>query len=436
MLAPQRNVIYGLTHREDGSEVIRLPRSTKVSIGIPAGKEMHAFATPKGAIGVAVAKAISYFDTTEQSQAFWEEQFPNAPELKYPKRLDYFTFRKLGPDGILAPDFNAIQKHGYKPTNIGIRFVEEGPLQNNLEWYGAGRRKCWGDGINGLRLVEFPTPGHKDHPALIQDAKEHGEKWFPIVDGCRMRGCPFGNKTTLNGKTRAPECKNHGRLGFLLELSPGIGSQAEFNTTGYQSVSNLFSGLTVISGIARANGASIVGIPLRLILAPYTVIVEGNATEQFCVRLDFPIDKLEGLGGRLIAAAADFHSRGPAKVLPAAGAAAAIADTAVADLPEIAEDEVAALEAEFHPVDDEPINGDDDEAPEETPSSSLARETTATATETLAGKLKAARSRKTIPPTVAAQTPVVASPSSPPPEEPPPAVETPSPAPRARKDLF
>lgn len=376
---PRRNTIYGLTHHQDGEPIIRLPRSMKVSIGIPAGKAAHAFCTKNDLIGIVMGEKKASFKTIPEAKAFWENEYPNAPDSKFPRRLEYFTFRQLNRAGDLEPAWEAILRHGHQPTTIDIRFITTEPFDSAIEWWGGGRRKCWGDGQNALRLIEFPTAqGHKE---LAAEAKAHGDKWFPIVGACRNGGCPLGAKSVNNGREYPAQCKNHGRLGFLLEHLPSIGAQAEINTTGYRSVSQIFSSLHTIKMIVQGMGLSIVGIPLQLSVAPYTIDVNGKPTEQYAIRVVMSADSLQGLKNRLITASADFHNKQPLQIT----AAEPVID--VSNLPEMTEDEGEAFQAEFVPEAMEPDEDDFGESEQPRTSQQEAKESTEAKTAGLADRL-------------------------------------------------
>lgn len=420
---PRPGVIYGLTHKLDGEPIVRLPRSTKVSIGIPAGKLMHCMITAKGNPAIFIGDKMHAFTTMDQAKAFWHEQWPNAPELKYPKRLDYFTFRRMSREGELEPDFEAIAAHGYRPTRIDIRFIDNAPWDCNLKWWGLGKLKCWGDGVNALRMVEFPT--EKDHAALAKQAKDTHEKYFPIVGGCREIGCPLGHESSKNGKTHSAECKNYGRLGFLLEHHASLGSQSEYFTTGYRSVSQLSSSLGVIQLLVSGMGLSIRGIPLRLVLEPYKVTHDGKAQEQHAVRIELPAESLVGLKRKLMQSSADFHNL-EIMALPVAPESATM--TVSSDLPEMGEDDAEAFEAEFTSKEgEEPASdtGDDAETftdPAETkptPSESAAA-ATQIAQDGLRKRLKQSRQAKpaAATPPQAAQAPTAPLPLPEPAQEP------------------
>jgi hypothetical protein len=60
-------------------------------------------------------------------------------------------------------------------------------------------------------------------------------------------------------------CKPHGQLRFMIPEQRVVGAVAVFNTTSYESIRRIFSGLTGIANITRGRLA---GLKLRLVLKP------------------------------------------------------------------------------------------------------------------------------------------------------------------------
>lgn len=418
--APLHNVLYSVTHELDGTPIIRVPRTCKVSIGIPAGKDIHVVFNPHetGDWLVTVAKQNTRFKTMEEARKFYRQSMETAPEIKYPRKLDYYTFRRIGPEGTLEPDWQALAKNGSVPRILDIMFTDDAPLETAYEMWGAGRRKCFGDGLNARRVFELATP---EQTPLVEAAKAAGERYFPIVDGCKLKGCPYAKP---DAKGVIP-CKPHGRLSFQLIHNPSLGGKAEFNTTGYRSITQLFSSLREllrITGGGDEHRGFVAGIPLQLVLKPYMVTHNGKLQKQYGVSLEFRAESFEGLRKKLLEYGAEFHAAlgEPSKLLSAP-------DLAEGEI-EMPAEEAAALEAEFFAEQAEPEEDFEGETEKPATESDKAETATAKAAEGLKEKM-----RKTRKPAVEAvtATPAPASASVLTPTIPPPAPAEPTPDPAA-----
>ena len=86
--------------------------------------------------------------------------------------------------------------------------------------------------------------------------KEYEGKRFAPWTPCGDDGCPELEKKL---------CKPHGQLRFMIPEQRVVGAVAVFNTTSYESIRRIFSGLTGIANITRGRLA---GLKLRLVLKP------------------------------------------------------------------------------------------------------------------------------------------------------------------------
>lgn len=431
---PQAGILYGLTHTPDGEQIVRLPRTVKVSIGIPGGKDLHVY--KKGGKWVVVEnKVAKTFDTGREAKAHYDQRASAAPERNFPAKLSYFTFRRTGPDGGLEPDWRAIDAHGDLPTVIDIVFTDRQPLEAAYEMWGGGRRKCWGDGHNALRALDLA--GTPEEKALAKQAEANGERYFPIVDGCKLHGCPYAKSP--DGKKPAP-CKPHARLSFQLVSNLQLGGKAEFNTTSYRSISQLYSSLEeltrLVGGITGTD--SLAGIPLQFCVRPYTTQHNNKPVKAWGVTLEFRAEALAGLRKKLIGFAQEMNAQLNTAPLPPSRQVAASADP-IEPTPEEAE----ALEAEFYPsVEDNPAFGDDEDFSDGQPSTPSQQAGQATEAKMGALREKLSEAAKTA---AAAQPPAEAAPPPPPPPPTPPVQEAPTtstpttetaPAKGSRKALF
>src|SRR3990167_5166992 len=116
---PNPHRLYGLTHTLDGAPIVRLPRTVKVGIGKPRGKDIHAYINAdnqwKVVIGVyegykRVSEQWKVFprNEKEQAMAFYREMKEKAPVAPAPMKLRYFTFSKSMGDSTLEPDWESI----------------------------------------------------------------------------------------------------------------------------------------------------------------------------------------------------------------------------------------------------------------------------------------------------------------------------------------
>ena len=294
MTKPLPGIMYGLTHDETGAPVIREPKLLKVGIGLPRGRALTVWTTIQD--GKTVWKLAVGFKKGEiKTQTFpdrktcetaWRNSLDGAPVASYPRKISFFTFTRpvttdQGEEFI--PDFDAIEAHGPGPTEIDVVFLDDNPFMGQYQMWSASELKCHGDGINALRVVSMAAAEQKH---LI----EPGERWFPIVDGCWTKGCPYA------GAEKG--CKPGGDLKFQLARNIRVGGTAYFHTTGFRSISQIFSSLERIKMLTNGR---LRGLPLKMVLRPYRVKPEGQkATTQYGVSLELRSEDMEKLRRLLV----------------------------------------------------------------------------------------------------------------------------------------
>ena len=295
-----RNIMVGLTHTEDGTPIIKAPKTLKVGIGIPKGRAIRVFIHPSGEWYVmkgdqkasGLKEIASIFPTRAEAEAFYHAEKETAPEVTYPRRLPYFTFSKPGITAkggeVYEPDFDAIEAAGPVPTELKVVFMSQDPFDGAYQMWSATELRCKGDGIDAERSVVFEP----NNPAAIQ-AKAENKRMFPILGGCWTKGCEYAGK----------DCKVGSTLSFQLARSVRIGGTAFFHTTGFRSTRDIFSSLEEIKTLVMmVTGRSIVGIPMSLKLRPYITKPEGGkASTQYAVRVEMDSVEISKLQKTLLA---------------------------------------------------------------------------------------------------------------------------------------
>jgi hypothetical protein len=221
-----RNKLYGVLHHLDGQAIERHVRVLKVGIGVPIGPDVHTWidAQSNWCVELGVYEngkrqsQIKRFARCSEGQAFYEEKRKTQAERKAPRKIPYFTFLRMDGRGQFVHDFDAIEQHGPTPTEIDVVFLTEQNFDASFQMWSASRLLCEGDGRNARRRVEIAKTDEEKR--LAEEAKKRAERFFPIVEGCFARGCPYarGDK---------PVCKPHGRLYFQLVHSPRIGGACQ-----------------------------------------------------------------------------------------------------------------------------------------------------------------------------------------------------------------
>ena len=281
--------MFSVTHSEDGTPIMRESKLLKVGIGLPRGKALNVWITVQD--GKRVWKVVSGYEqgkmqtwsfaTRQEAEACYNAKIATAPICKYPRKISFFTFSRsvMTEDGeTFVPDFAAIEANGPTPTEIDIILFDDNPFTGSFQMWSTTEKKCQGDGINALRVLSMAPPD------VQKELK--GEKYFPIVEGCWTRGCEYANQPK--------GCKPSGDLKFQLASSIRLGGTAYFHTTGFRSISQIFSSLERIKMLTRGR---MVGLPLKATLKGYKVKPAGaeKSSTQYGVSLELRAEDMEKL---------------------------------------------------------------------------------------------------------------------------------------------
>jgi hypothetical protein len=199
--------IYGLTHKTDGTAILRRSVRTKIAIGLP----------PKD-------------------------------KNDHPKRLDHFIFQKKAQrgSGMNAEvgweiDEEKTEHYGRNCREVEIILLDNNPdavLRTEYAWWTATQKKCWGDGESATRRTQ-------ENP--------RGEDWHP----CANDGCPEVEEED--------RCRPSGDLYFLLADYPTLGTICKLHTSSYQSIREIYTALKDIHGVT---GGRLTGLKLKLFVRP------------------------------------------------------------------------------------------------------------------------------------------------------------------------
>lgn len=296
---------YGITHMPGGAPIIREPKLLKVGIGVPKGVGIHAYKA-EGVWKIAVGtkrdnmKIHTATSRADAEKLYWDLR-ATAPQRQAPAKLPYFTFSQQHGDGTLVPDFDAIDAHGEMPQEIDIVFLSDTPLEASYAMWATAELRCKGDGMNAMRIC---TMAHGEEKSFADQFAAAGEKYFPIVGGCATAGCPFT-------KGEPAPCKPSGDLKFQLANNLRVGGTAYFHTTGYRSISQLFSSLYLfrtLTGGGDAERGRIAGIPFKMVVRPYQTRHKGMVATQYGVSLEFRAETVQALRVKLIEQATQFRT--------------------------------------------------------------------------------------------------------------------------------
>jgi hypothetical protein len=322
--------MFGLTHERDGMPIMREPRILKVGIGLPRGRGLEVWqhptdklwyfrkAIPKKGPGKGVdwelLNAKSGIPTREKAEEFYYAQYPKAEIVNYPRKLSFFFFTKpvVMDDGgeAFVPDFEAIEAHGPQPREIDIVFLDDNPFTGAYQMWSTSELRCKGDGINAMRVLSMANSHEEQELKKLAEAK--GERYFPIVGGCWTGGCQYAGS----------DCKPGGDLKFQLAQNIRVGGTAYFHTTGFRSISQIFSSLERIKSLT---GGRLTGVPLKMCLRPYKARHEGKTSLQYGVSLEFRAEDVGMLREKLAAQVWSFNNalNAPTQYNPGIGRAIA-----------------------------------------------------------------------------------------------------------------
>jgi hypothetical protein len=364
--------LYGLLHDPAGNEILRQVRTMKVAFGLPKGGDVHVWigAQDKWYVQGGNARrsgrlAAEAFEKRTDAQLRYvalrkdfddlvkKAKDPKDVVKSYPQKIPYFTFLRLGMGGDYVHDFDAIEQHGPIPSEIDIVFLTDQPFDYSYGWYTEARLNCRGDGMVGRRHIEAAVKLNGDK-AAADAAAARGERYFEVRQ-CFVSGCPMAEKKM---------CKPHGRLFFQLVNQPRFGGTVTYDTTGFRSVSQLYScirELKAVTGHGDPDRGYIAGIPLKLVMRPYKVTHDGKQGVQYGVSLEYRAANAVELRRMLVQQGQEFRTaiapEGRERLRIAAPADGAIP----ADAP-IEDADAPYMDAEFCP-DDGPDYDDGDPDP-------------------------------------------------------------------------
>ena len=360
-------MLYGITHDvATGEPIIRLPKSTKVGIGMPKGKAIHVYIDQQSRWTIELGYAkdsvqTKRFDGRKDAEAFYRENWSKAQICPYPRKLAYFTFLKPTANSAeYAHDFDAIERHGSLPTAIDVIFMAPEPLETEFQMWSASQMRCHGDGLNAWRILEMAvTPEEKEAAA---EARKRGEKYFKVLDACFCGGCKYSASTVANGKEQPAPCKVSVDLKFQLAGNIALGATSFYHSTGIKTASAMFSALETMRMLT---GGTLQGIPATLVVKGFTSNHNGQAAKHFYVHPEFRAEDMQQVRDTFLRAALDmamFSRKLAAATLSTNEETKQLAIAAVKE--EWADDEddsdepsvAARMAAEFYPEadDDEP----------------------------------------------------------------------------------
>lgn len=312
---PQPGRIYGLTHDPGtGQSIIRAPRTLKVSIGLPPGKDVECVKDPGDPTSILIGHR-----KTKDGEMNWakynvsdvrgiigglKKANADAWHRNYPKKLEYFTFVQPGPEGTVEYDVESIIANPARPKEIDVVFIDENPLNQQMEMWTAAELKCYGDGFNAMRVHSLArTEEEKLISAAVKESDPFA-KYFPLVNGCHQCGCPFSRPSMRGDKEQPAACKPHSKLKFQMMSSLRLGTTVEFDTTSWKTGTNLHSCLEIFRS---ATGDYVRGIPLKMILRPFRTSHNGQKAIAYTIALEFRAETAAALRTKLLEHASLFR---------------------------------------------------------------------------------------------------------------------------------
>src|SRR5581483_8601286 len=313
---PIPGVMFGITHEPDGSLILREAKVLKVGIGLPRGRGLNCWIHNDGLWYFRMAvkgdnkiefKTVGKLKTRKEAEQFYHDNYAKAEMVNYPRKIGFFTFTRpvLQQDGteIFEPDFEAIEAHGIMPTEIDVVFLDDNPFNGAYQMWSSSELKCKGDGVNAMRVLSMADTAQDKQ--LVEEAKQRGEKHFPIIDGCWTCGCPFSQESVDDrGRTLPSPCHPGGDLKFQLAKNIRVGGTAYFHTSGIRSITQIFSSIERIKALT---GGRLAGIPLKMVLRAYKTKHNGQPATQYGVSLEFRAEDIESLRKNLIEQAWKFR---------------------------------------------------------------------------------------------------------------------------------
>lgn len=188
---------------------------------------------------------------------------------EYPKAVDHFIPDFEDPD--MVPLFT--QLYGENPKRVTVAFPSDDPEQFFQQWYKAYGKssglKCKGDGETAMRY----------------ETEDEGGGGLVEVKCLCPDECEFAQQ---HG------CKRLGSLQFFVRGLPGI-QVIQINTTSYNSIVNLNTGIDMMQRLRGARG--IAGVWVDLLIKPQEAQVQGKKKNIFVLDLYIPVnlDNILGL---------------------------------------------------------------------------------------------------------------------------------------------
>ena len=362
--------LYGVTHDiETGEALTKLAKVLKIGIGYPRGPAIHAYISRDGKWtvewwsfprGEKPKRGVQTFDTRKEAEGFYRTERPKTSEAPYPRRLPYFTFLRIGPEGDFVHDFEAIEQAGPLPVEVPIVFVNNDPLAQAFEMWTAAELKCHGDGRDAERRIAMATAEQKH---VADKCAAEGRAFFPILGGCHAFGCPY-SRPDSHDKTA---CKPHSRLSFQLRNTIRLGGTCCYDTTGFRSAAWMFSSLQAfrqITGRGDPDKGTVAGLPIVMKVQPYRTSHAGKPSVQHGVSLEMKAKDVLVLIADMQATSDQYRSMigAAARQLGAPSVEAAPVNQLETFINEKAE--AKTMEAEYYPEGSYESGYGDDAAPE------------------------------------------------------------------------
>ena len=198
--------IFGLTHKTDGTAILRRSVTTKLAIGLP----------PKD-------------------------------KNDHPHRLDHFIFQRKGQRGsgmsaevLWEIDLEKTEHYGKGCREVEIILLDNEPdriFRTEYAWWTATQKQCWGDGETATRRTPHDPRGETWEPCANDDCLDLLEE----------------------------RCRPSGDLYFLLADYPTLGTVCKLHTSSYQSIREIHAALEDIRN--HTNGR-LIGLRIKLFVRP------------------------------------------------------------------------------------------------------------------------------------------------------------------------
>jgi hypothetical protein len=251
--------LYGILQDKKGSSLVKPAKNLKLSIGLPAGRDVHVYIAPTGEWVVESGGKSRRCSSRAEAEASYAKAVSLGAQRKAPKKLPYFTVTRLSGDGSQEPDFGAIEALGPVPTVVDIVLfgrTEEDACKAQYELWSKTSLNCYGDGKDAHRLVKFAQG--PEEQALARDAAARGDRYFLLEEGCwNFSSCPYWG-LEKNG------CKPHMNLRFQLRKYPLVIGMTGYDTTSWKTVRTIAAQIEEVF-----RHGEVKGLQLKISLHPY-----------------------------------------------------------------------------------------------------------------------------------------------------------------------